>query len=99
LKINFPNLVVAIKILTGAFAFLIFILIGALCGTSMTVLFFGGIVTYAFFFVLGSVIARLLAEVNKEIEIEPLAGEKPAHERDLKHQFDVQQGAELPIFD
>ncbi len=70
MKINFPNVVVSIKILTGAFAFLLFILIGALCGSSMTVLFFGGIITYAFFYVLGSVVARLLAEVNKEIEIE-----------------------------
>ena len=99
MKINFPNIVVSIRVLTGAFAFLIFVLIAAIRGVELSMIFLIGLAVYIVFYALGAVVARLVAQINKEIEIEPLSNDKPDHEKELKRQLDVQQGAEMPIFD
>jgi hypothetical protein len=99
-KINFHNIVVSIRVLTGAFAFLVFVLLAAALKIDLEKIFFYGLFIYVFFYILGSVASRLLAQINKEIEIEPIAEEKkPDHEKELKRQLDYQQGAEMPIFD
>ena len=99
LKINFPNIVASIRVLTGAFAFLLFVLIAAIRGVELNLIFIYGLVIYVFFYILGAVISHLLAQINREIEIEPFSEEKHDHEKELKRQLDIQQGAEMPIFD
>jgi hypothetical protein len=100
LKINFPNIVASIRVLTGAFAFLIFVLVASILGVELNLIFIYGLGVYLFFFLLGTVVSYLIAQINKENEIEPVTGEKtPDHEKDLKRQLDIQQGAEMPIFD
>ena len=99
MKINFPNIVVSIRLLTGAIAFLIFVLVAAIRGVELNLIFFYGLIVYVLFFILGTVISRLVEQVNKEVEIEPVREDKPDHEKELKRQLDVQQSAEMPIFD
>ncbi|MFA6448760.1 MAG: hypothetical protein WCX65_04760 [bacterium] len=99
MKIIFPNLIASIRVLTGSLAFLIFILIASIRGMDLNLIFFCGIFTYLFFYLLGAIVSGILAQINKEIEIEPIGEKTPDHETELKRHLDMMQGAEMPIFD
>lgn len=95
MKIAFKNIVVSIRYVSAALAFFIFILVAAIKGTAMPVVFIGGLVTYVLFLLVGAVVAGLLEHMDKETQLEPLQ-EEPDHEARIKQHLEFQQGAELP---
>jgi len=99
LKIRFENIVATVRFLTGAIAFFIFVLVGALKGADLTMLLLGGLMVYLIFFVLGMVVAGIIGRINKENTIEPYTEEKKSHSSDLLSAIDMRQEAELPVSD
>ncbi len=101
MKIIFPNIVASVRVLTGAVAFMIFILVAAIQHVELKLMFFFGLITYFLFYLLGSVVSRLIAQIDKEVELTPIEsdGGKEKKERTLAQELDFLQGAELPTFD
>lgn len=91
----------SVRVLTGAVAFMIFVLIASIRRVDLNLIFFFGLIIYFLFYLLGAVVSRLLSQINEEVELKPVTDEdkKTDYEKELVRELDFQQGAELPSFD
>ena len=100
MKIIFENVIASIRVLTGAFAFLFFIIIAAGLQASPRVVLFGGLIVYVWFYVLGGAIANVMAQIDKEITFEPIDEEAEEKEQSPDEHLgafvDVNQSFEMP---
>lgn len=107
MKIVFENLIASVRIMTGALAFMIYIVVAALMEADPAVILFGGIIVYAWFFILGAAIANMLKQINGEVTLEPIDEEAEAKEKEkaknpsehLGQLLDSYQKAEIPSFE
>lgn len=102
MKIRAEYLVATVRMLTGAFAFLLWILIGSLLFTDPIMLVLVGLLVFVAFHIAGGVFAKLLERTNYEItDIErDHAGDEEAREhRQMGRLLDISQSAELPYGD
>lgn len=90
--------------MTGAVAFLLFIVAAALMEADPSVILFGGIFIYIWFYLLGAAIANMMKQINKEVTLEPIDEEAEAKQKEkeknphdhLGSLLDSYQGSETP---
>jgi hypothetical protein len=96
-KIRFENLIGAVRVLTGTFAFLIWIVVGSLLFTEPLLLVLVGIIVFLWFHKMGGVFAKLLERTNYEItDIDRDKFEVDTEKKSMGRLLDVSQSAELP---
>ncbi len=106
MKIIFENLIVSVRIMTGAVAFLLFIVAAALMEADPAVILFGGIFVYFWFYLLGAAVANMMKQINREVTLEPIDEEAEAKEKEngknpnehLGQLLDSYQGSEVPYY-
>ena len=98
MRIRVENLVASVRVLTGAFAFFIWIIVGSLLLTDPLILALCGIAVFLLFHIMGGVFARLIERTNHEItDVDrDKAGEAMKERRRLGRILDISQSAELP---
>ncbi|MEW5947626.1 MAG: hypothetical protein AB1742_15665 [bacterium] len=96
MQARLKNLIRVFRILVPALAFLIVVAVGAITRAEPVRLLAGALITYCFFFVLGSVLASILNRINLEVSDERLARGEPEPEKTLGQLIDMFQEAEAP---
>lgn len=100
MKIRVENLIGAIRVLAGIFAFLIWIVVGSLLFTEPLLLVLVGIIVFLWFHKMGGIFARLLERTNYEItDIDRDKFEVDKEKHNMGRLLDVSQSAELPYGD
>lgn len=98
MKIRVENLTAAVRILTGAFAFLIWIVIGSLIFFEPLWLVLVGILVFVWFHIMGGVFSKLLERTNYEItDVERDKFSVDEEKHNMGRLLDVSQSAELPF--
>lgn len=93
MRLHFPNLVQAVRVLIPALSFLLVLLIGGIVQADPLKLLGSAIFVYVFFAVLGAVFAGILGRINEEISDEHLSRTDDV----LGRIVDFSQSAELPL--
>lgn len=89
------NAIASLRALTASLPFFIFIIIGAILEAEPHVMIIGGLAVWAFFYVLGHVVANILTQLETEIDVKPVE-KKESLTTKLGLNIDISQGAELP---
>jgi len=89
------NLIVSIRVLAGAFTFMLFVVVAVLADAEPHVLLFGGLLTWCLGYVIGLVMANILQQINAENQFHPVERNED-HARDIGQNVDVLQNIEMP---
>jgi hypothetical protein len=82
-RIKFENVIVSIRILSGAMAFFIVVTIGAIRNANPPALLAMAWLVAIIFYLFGSVIGSILEQINNEIQLKPLTEKELRGETDM----------------
>ena len=100
-KLKMENIVASIRVLTGAFAFLITIIVGGLLYAEPWILLVSSIIVAVFFYVMGGQLSRILDRINYEVtDIERYKFDDEDNDKGgvkVGSLIDISQSAETPF--
>jgi hypothetical protein len=98
MRILKTNLLMSLRILICAFAFLITIVVGAILEADPLRLLLSSVFVYVFFYILSGVVVKILDRLHEETEIRARGSEDVHVDEDRTGQFlDMTQKAEMPF--